>query len=644
MCMTVLGQAQGIPYRIQFVDKGPVAFVPGSPLYDSVLRTFSPRALARRAMIGTTPLLDSLDAPIYAPYVDAVRNASDRIVLSLPWFNTIVVECGPDDSSSIAQLPCVSSITPVSRRAYVANAELDCSPPEYGDEDLPHEVLQTSALHNGGVYGSDVLIGVIDTGFRWREMSSLSNHLDVLGEIDLIQGDTNTANDSLDPSSQERHGSSVLSVLAGWEQDSLIGIAPFASFLLAKTEDMRYEHRIEEEAYASVVMILERRGVDIVSSSLGYRIFDEGQDSTRYDDLDGSTTWAARAINIAAMRGVFCVTSAGNDGPSGRTIITPADADSVVTIGALAQDGVSPWTKSSWGPTADGRQKPEFSAPGVGIRCQESDNTYSRPSGTSIAAPIFAGGVALLRQLYPTLPPWTLREALRQSSQRGALPDTVAGFGAPDVTRAAQLLGPGIGLPVISTIDSKRSVFVCIYTNRTVSAQMIVRDPITGTTSTSTGLRIESPWYVFPLEAQQLFRDRMDARIIVTPTSGGSPVSYPRDTSWFALPANQLIVPCGVRMPGSVTSVDVAQTTTLFQIADNPVDAGTKCIDIVGSIDEFASALIVHTVTGVVEHTNHERHGADRVQLCVAQPLARGGYLIVLRDSLQTRTLPLVVR
>ena len=73
MCMTVLGQAQGIPYRIQFVDKGPVAFVPGSPLYDSVLRTFSPRALARRAMIGTTPLLDSLDAPIYAPYVDAVR-------------------------------------------------------------------------------------------------------------------------------------------------------------------------------------------------------------------------------------------------------------------------------------------------------------------------------------------------------------------------------------------------------------------------------------------------------------------------------------------------------------------------------------------------------------------------------------------
>ena len=97
-------------------------------------------------------------------------------------------------------------------------------------------------------------------------------------------------------------------------------------------------------------------------------------------------------------------------------------------------------------------------------------------------------------------------------------------------------------------------------------------------------------------------------------------------------------------MPGSVTSVDVAQTTTLFQIADNPIDAGTKCIDIVGSIDEIASALIVHTVTGAVEHANHERHGADRVQLCVAQPLARGGYLIVLRDSLQTRTLPLVVR
>lgn len=642
--MTVLGQAQGIPYRIQFVDKGPTAFTPGSAMYDAVLREFSPRALARRAAVGATPLLDSTDAPIYAPYVDALRQSSDRILLTMPWFNALILECGPDDSASIALLPFVAAVTPVSRRAYVTNAELDCAPPTYGDEDLPHEVLQTSALHNGGVYGSDVLIGVIDTGFRWKEMSSLTNHLNVLGEIDLIQGDTNTANDSLDPGSQERHGSSVLSVLAGWEQDSLIGIAPFASFLLAKTEDMRYEHRIEEEAYASAVMILERRGVDIITSSLGYRTFDEGQDSTRYEDLNGSTTWAARAINYAATRGVICVTSAGNDGPSGRTIITPADADSVITIGALAQDGTSPWMKSSWGPTADGRQKPEFSAPGVRIRCQEADNSYSRPSGTSIAAPIFSGGIALLRQLYPTLPAWTLRDALRQSAQRSTQQDTVAGYGAPDVTRAAQILGPGIGLPVISTIDSKRSVFVCIYSDRPVSAQLVVRDPITGTRSTSTGLRIESPWYVFPLEAQQLFRDRMDARIIVTPSSGGNEVSYPRDTSWFALPSNQLIVPCGVRMPGSVTSVDVAQTSTLIQIADHPIDAGAHCVDIVGSTHDIVSAMIVHTVSGVVQRADHTHLGAERVQLCLSQPLARGGYLLVLRDSLHTRTLPMVVR
>ncbi len=641
---TVSAWTQGVPYRIVLRDKGLVSFAPGTPKYNALLSEFSQRALDRRKRMGFQALVDSTDAPIHDSYLRELQSRGSKILFTLPWFNAVVLECSAGDSARIRELPFVESVTPVSRRAYQPSTDTDCSPARYGDEVLPHDVLRTPPLHAAGVLGAGVLMGVIDTGFRWKAMSTLAGHLRVVEEVDLIQGDSSTANDSLDPSSQDAHGSSILSVLAGWQHDSLIGIAPFVSVILAKTEDMRYEHRIEEEAYASIVMYLERRGVDIITSSLGYRTFDEGQDSTLYADLDGSTTWAARSINTAARRGVICVTSAGNDGPSGRTIITPADADSVITIGALSQDGTSPWSKSSWGPTADGRQKPEFAVPGVQVRVQEASNGFARPSGTSISAPIFAGGVALLRELYPTAEPWVLRRALQQSAQRGTQPDSVAGYGAPDILRAASILGPSVGAPVVSTIDSKRSVFACVFSDSPIRTELIIRDPVTGTTSTVTGVRIEEPWYVFPLSAEQLFRDVMEARIVVTRPGSAALASYPRDSSWFSVPRNALVVPCGVRLPGSVTSVEAAHVSRGVMVASHPLHAGLDEFSLVGDLPPGVTATIVHITTGMHLACDVETQADDRVIIRVADGLDRGVYFCVLRGSETPITVPIVVQ
>lgn len=635
--------AQGVPYRVLLRDKGPASFVPGSPAYDALLRQFSARAIERRQRMGLQPLVDSTDAPIFPDYIRNIETQSARVILNLPWFNSVIVECAQDDSVRIANLPCVLSVTPVSRRSYQPLAETDCSPAAYGTEAIQHDVLQTKTLHDAGIYGTNVLIGVIDTGFRWKAMSTLK-HLSVLREIDLIQGDSTTSNESGDPESQDKHGSLVLSVLSGWQHDSLIGIAPFASVILAKTEDMRYEHRIEEEAYASAVMVLERDGVDIITSSLGYRTFDEGQESTLYTDLNGSTTWASRSINTAASRGVICVTSAGNDGPAPRTIITPADADSVITIGALAPDGASPWEKSSWGPTADGRIKPDFAVPGVRIRCQEVDNSFSRPSGTSISAPIFAGGVALLRELYPYHAPWSIREALREAAQRGSLRDSVAGYGAPDISSAARLLGPSVGPPVVSTGDNMRSVLACIYADQAIRARLIVRDPATGATSTSTGVRVDGDWYMFALEAQQLFRDVMHARIEVTRPDSSGFASFPRDTSWFDIPRNALIVPCGVRLPGSVTSVDAMPRLLPVQIVDHPLHAGQRSVSLIGTIPAEATIRIVHATTGMQLDGDIEHHDSGRATVTIANSIQRGVYMLILRSIETTVTLPFVVQ
>jgi serine protease AprX len=97
----------------------------------------------------------------------------------------------------------------------------------------------------------------------------------------------------------------VLSTVAGFQQDSLIGAAPFASFLLAKTEDLPTETRLEEENYAAAVEWAESRGADIISSSLGYSRMDNTDESYTYDDMNGSLPIVSRAVNDAVKRGVF---------------------------------------------------------------------------------------------------------------------------------------------------------------------------------------------------------------------------------------------------------------------------------------------------------------------------------------------------
>src|SRR5438034_473834 len=72
------------------------------------------------------------------------------------------------------------------------------------------------------------------------------------------------------------------------------------------------------------------------------------------------------AADLAAQRGILVVTAAGNDGPVSRSISTPADGDSVLTVGAEDSLGTIA-AFSSRGPTADGRIKPDFTAPGVAV-------------------------------------------------------------------------------------------------------------------------------------------------------------------------------------------------------------------------------------------------------------------------------------
>jgi hypothetical protein len=305
--------------------------------------------------------------------------------------------------------------------------------PVLGPSEMPYRQLHLRPLTDQGVDGTGVRIGIFDTGFETGNPAF--SGIAVRAQHDFVYGDSVVRNDTLTDSLYfaSNHGTAVWSLFAGSVPGRLRGIARGASYLLAKTEDVRTETRVEEDNYVAALEWADSIGVDIVSSSLGYLAFDNGFSYTP-SQLNGDVAVTTVAADSAARRGILVVTAAGNGGPGSRTIATPGDADSVLTIGA--EDSLGNIAGfSSRGPTADGRIKPDFTAPGVAV-CVVIENHVSRLNGTSFATPLFAASTALLKQLQPTLTPIAIRTALRNVANNRTTPDTIRGWGRPDFSAA----------------------------------------------------------------------------------------------------------------------------------------------------------------------------------------------------------------
>ena len=114
-----------------------------------------------------------------------------------------------------------------------------------------------------------------------------------------------------------------------------------ASYILAKTEDLRYEQPIEEDNWIAAVEWADSIGVDVISSSLAYTLFDDGSGYT-FEDLDGNTAATTVVADRAAELGIAVIVSAGNYRTTAWGHIgTPADGDSVIAVGAVDANGIS---------------------------------------------------------------------------------------------------------------------------------------------------------------------------------------------------------------------------------------------------------------------------------------------------------------
>ncbi len=435
-------------YFIYFKDKG---IKPGETLnkttllYQHAVDELSERAIERRIKNMGNEFITYEDIPLNEEYISTIQSFGIEIVHRLKWFNSISVKMNNAQIEMVKSLSFVDKVVPVKsftfQKKLVDDFELYkyTSTPGYGQSFTQLNLSDIPLIHSKGITGENVIIGLLDTGFDWQRHISL-NTRNVIAEYDFIFNDNVTANQPGDHPSQHDHGTLIFSIIGGYHDSTMIGAAFNSSYLLAKTEDIRSETRIEEDNYAAALIWMEGLGVDITSSSLGYSIFDTPGESYTYNDMDGKTTIVTRAAELAFMRGVATFTSAGNEGNTSWFYITaPADGKNTIGVGAVnSANQIAGF--SSRGPSADGRIKPDVVAMGVGVygASASTDNGYRFASGTSTSAPIASGVAALLLSVHTHLKNTQIRTILLESSDNSLNPNNEIGYGLVSAKRAIE--------------------------------------------------------------------------------------------------------------------------------------------------------------------------------------------------------------
>ena len=423
-----------------------------------------------------------LDGQVDGEYLRQIEATGVSVGTRSRWFNAVTVRATPAQESQLQSLPFVRETRPVGRvvrrrsRGDLASPPVMAAKPLYGWVDYGASYEQLSAigvtfLHDQQLLGQGVRIAILDAGFNHRHHRVFAD-LRVVAERDFVNGDDDVSDEADEPvtgdegtSDQNHHGTRVLSVLGGQLPRRMIGVAPEAEYLLAKTEEVATEFAVEEHRWVAGLEWADSLGADIVNTSVGYNLFDDGTGYT-YADLDGRTALTTRAAELAVERGIVVVAAVGNEGGEPwHYMAVPADGAGVISVGAV--DG---WRGgdlasirlagfSSRGPTADGRIKPDVVAPGVGVYVVDgrpavdgeafSREEYQWVRGTSFAAPLVTGACALLKQMNPSLTPAQIADALRQSARDlgPAEADTLFGWGLVDAVAAA---GLDLDLPEVS--------------------------------------------------------------------------------------------------------------------------------------------------------------------------------------------------
>ncbi len=412
LAFSIIGKCQEYLW-VQFTDKKDVQFDANS--------YFDTKALERRAKSGIP--IDSTDFPVNESYLAKISEIVDSVGYSSRWMNAVFVKCRTENIQAISDLPFVEKIFYPNIITFPTEIiySTQLSPKENDLLNKQLESMKGSAFIENNYDGKGIRIAVFDVGFLAVDKSPIFEHLFkdslIISTFDFTRNKENVFNNS-------EHGTLVLSCIGGKLKNKRIGLATGAEFLLAITEQNR-ETIADEQNWLAAAEWADKNGAHIINSSLGYTYH-------RYfpDQLDGKSSLIAKAAQMATEKGILVINSAGNDGNNNwKHISTPADAENVLTIGAIKPSTGIHATYSSKGPTADNRMKPDLVAYGSVIAAGEKN--LKKVSGTSFAAPLITGFAACAWQSDTSLNNMTLFRKLRHCGDLFPYYDYSHGFGVP---------------------------------------------------------------------------------------------------------------------------------------------------------------------------------------------------------------------
>lgn len=433
------------------------------------------------------------DLPIPKDYINQLKSFDIKLRYKSRWLNAVSVECDEKKIEKVSMLHFVRKIEPV--KVLTMKMNLNQMETRYGYNSGNMRILKIDTLHSLGYTGNGIRIGVFDTGFEFgknkhealEDVKVIAKGDFVFPDTMIVNGDTIIVPDTIvgyevnedwrDDNyplcfwgwcSQTDHGTEILSILAGYKSSKIIGVAFNAEYVLAKTElvfdrngDM-IELRREEDNWIAALEWAESLGVHIITSSIGYKFFDDGGGYS-YADLNGENALITIAADSAVRRGVFVFNAMGNvsmGALADTSIVAPADGKYVFSIGGI--DTLGRWSSiSAKGPTIDGRIKPDFVAPisAMVVNPEWSKEIMEIPgfdtiyipkyisaAGTSVSTPYVAGLIALLLEAHPS---WIgkidkVKNILIESSSNEGIPNDSTGYGYIDGLKALYYETPEI--------------------------------------------------------------------------------------------------------------------------------------------------------------------------------------------------------
>ena len=326
-----------------------------------------------------------------------------------------ILDAMEGDADVVAAEPHNLFETPEGIQISIPDIEVGATPQDVRDQpagDLIHTDTQT-------VYtGSGIVVAVPDTGISLSHPELVESLIN--GGIDMLGGNTTAEaipyGEDMDADGEVDESLHHSTFVAG-----LIRlVAPDVRILPVRILDA--EGRGTAFALARGIVHAADQGVDILNLSLSV-----------VDPCDSTDELIARALEYAAASGVVVIAAAGNRGLP--VVDFPANLDETIAVAAVGLD-LTKTGFSNYGSEID------LSAPGLDLLSLYGDGEFARWSGTSFAAPLVSGAVALLLQKYPCLDRSEVRDLLAATTQPDANPGLAGrmGAGVLDARAMAQAL------------------------------------------------------------------------------------------------------------------------------------------------------------------------------------------------------------